>query len=240
MYKATVYDRVSRARDADLDVYIGEDRAPYPPGETVLRRDQVNTGFVSKDRFREFVWEEEFEDRHFHAAMQAMMAFDEMLYTLMTDWAAHGAGKADAACGPPAVGPRVSPDAWHAYADRAAGCGEAEWRHLVQVVALMHDRIHHMMRQAMLHHGAAHGRDELRTTSTLRAAPPGTHRQEVATAGDLLTTDDRYIVASGTDSFSLSSSCRSSCPRAPASPSRSPPAPSDSARTPPTSYCSGP
>jgi hypothetical protein len=111
MHKATVYDRVSRARDADLDNYVGEDRAPYPPGETVLRRDQVNTDFLSMEGFREFVWQEEFEDRHFHAAMQAMMAFDEMLYTLMTDWAVHGAGKADAACGPPAVGPRVSPGA---------------------------------------------------------------------------------------------------------------------------------
>ncbi len=156
MYKSTGYDRVSRVRDADLDVYIGEDRAPYAPGETVLRPDQVNTGFVSLDRFREFVWHEEFEDRHFHAAMQAMMAFDEMLYALLSDWAAHGARKKEATCRPPAVGARVTPAGWHEFAERVEECGDAEWRHFVQVVALMHDRIHHMLCQAMVYHAAAH------------------------------------------------------------------------------------
>jgi len=157
MYKSTVYDRVSRQRDADLDDYIGEGRAPYPPGEIVLRTDQVRTERVSRDRFREFVWHSDFDDRHFHSAMQAMVVFDEMLNTLMTDWAQHGAGKAEAACRPPEVGARITRAEWHEYASRVERCGEEEWRHLVQVLALMHDRINHMMHRVMLHHAAAHG-----------------------------------------------------------------------------------
>jgi len=158
MYKATVYDRVSRARAVDLDRYIGEDRAPYPPGETVLRAEQVNTEFVPIDRFREFAWHRDFEDRHFHSAMHGMIAFDEMLYTLMTDWAAHGAQKPEAACRPPEFGARITPAQWHQYAERVEGCGEREWRHFVQVVALMHDRIHHMMHRVMIHDAAAKSR----------------------------------------------------------------------------------
>jgi hypothetical protein len=69
---------------ADLHRYVGEDRAPHPTPEAVLRTDQVNTEYAPTDRFREFVWRSTFEDRHFHAAMQAMMAFDEMLHILMT------------------------------------------------------------------------------------------------------------------------------------------------------------
>ncbi len=160
MYKSIVYDRVSRQRDADLDDYIGEGRAPYPPGETVLRTDQVRTERVSRDRFREFVWHGDFEDRHFHSAMQAMVVFDEMLYTLMTDWAEHGAGKVEAECRPLEVGARITRAGWHEYASRVERCGEEEWRHLVQVTALMHDRIHHMMHRVMLHDEAAHARTE--------------------------------------------------------------------------------
>jgi len=159
MYKATVYDRATRQRAADLEAFIGEDRAPYPPGETVLRTDQVRTEPVSRDRFRDFVWHGEFENRRFHAAMQKMIVFDELLYTLMTDWAEHGAEKADARCRPPEFDARISRDGWHEYAGRVERCGEAEWRHLVQVIALMHDRVHHMMYRVMLHHAAAHGED---------------------------------------------------------------------------------
>jgi hypothetical protein len=158
MYKSVVYDRVSRARGADLGHYVGEGRAPYPPGETVLRTDQERTEWVSMERFREFVWGTDFESQHFHAAMQAMMAFDEMLYTLMTDWAAHGADKAEAACRPPEHGARITRTGWHEYAEGVADCGEEEWRQLVQVVALMHDRIHHTMHRAMVHDAAAHHR----------------------------------------------------------------------------------
>jgi len=68
MYKATVYDRVSRARVVDLDRYIGEDHALQPACETVLRAEQVNTEFVPIDRFREVAWQRDFEDRHFHAS----------------------------------------------------------------------------------------------------------------------------------------------------------------------------
>jgi hypothetical protein len=103
------------------------------------------------ERFRDFVWHEDFESRHFHAAMQAMMAFDEMLYVLMTDWAQHGAGMAEAACRPE-IGARISRDQWHAYADRDEECSDERWRHLVQVTGLMHDRIHHMMYLAMRDH----------------------------------------------------------------------------------------
>jgi hypothetical protein len=160
MYKSVVYDRASRGRDADLDDYIGAGRAPYASEETVLRTDQVSTEHVPMDRFRNFVWHHGFEDRHFHAAMQAMMVFDEMLYTLMTDWAAYGAQKADIACRPPEFGARITRAGWHAYAEGVQACGEVEWRHLVQVVALMHDRIHHMMYRVMLHDAAAHDRAE--------------------------------------------------------------------------------
>jgi len=160
MYKSTVYDHVSRGLDADLDQYIGEERAPYPPGETVLRADQVRVEFVSLDRFREFVWHRDFENRHFHGAMQKMIVFDELLYTLMTDWATHGAEKTEAACRPPEVGARISRAQWHEYASRVDDCREGHWRHFVQTVALMHDRIHHMMYLAMLHDAQAHDREE--------------------------------------------------------------------------------
>ncbi len=151
MYKSTVHDRVSRARDVDLDGYIGEDRAPHPPGKTVSEPDAVRTESVPRDRFRDFVWHGSFEDRHFHAAMQKILDFDEMFYTLMTEWALYGAGKEEPACRPPSVGERVSPGEWRAYAEQVEGCGDDTWRHFVQVVALMHDRIRDMMYRVMLH-----------------------------------------------------------------------------------------
>jgi len=88
-----------------------------------------------------------------------MIAFDEMLYSLMTDWAAYGGQKAEAACRPPEFGARITPAQGHRYAERVEGCGEREWRHFVQVAALMHDRIHHVMHPAMIHDAAAHGRE---------------------------------------------------------------------------------
>jgi len=160
MYKSVVYDRVSRARDADLDRYIGEDRAPYSSEEAVLRTDQVETAYAPTDRFREFVWHYHFEDRHFHAAMQAMMVFDEMLHVLMTDWAAYGAEKGEAACRPPEFGARITRAEFHVYAAGVEACTEPEWRNLVQVVVLMHDRIHDMMYRVMLYDGAANDREE--------------------------------------------------------------------------------
>jgi hypothetical protein len=159
MYKAVGYDRVSRNQDADLDSYIGDDRAPYSPGKTVLRWSKVNNEYVPMGRFRDFVWGRDFGDRHLHAAMQAMMVFDEVLYALMTDWAEHGARKDEAACRPPEFGARITRSGWRGYAERVEGCREAEWRHLIQAGALMHDRIHHMMYRIMRHDAAEHDRE---------------------------------------------------------------------------------
>lgn len=163
MYKSVVYDRVSRARDADLDRYVGEGRAPHASAEAVLRTHEVDTGYAPTDRFREFVWQFTFEDRHFHAAMQAMMVFDEMLHVLMSDWAAHGAEKGEAECRPPEFGARITRAEFHAYATSVGSWSQPEWRHLVQVAALVHDRIHDMIYRVMLYDGAAHDReDEIR------------------------------------------------------------------------------
>jgi|GEM_PF-1285008 len=172
MYKSVVYDLVSRARGADLHSYVGEDRAPHPTEEAVLRTDQVNTEYAPMDGFREFVWGFTFEHRHFHAAMQAMIVFDEMLHVLMTDWAAYGAEKEDAGCRPPEFGARITRTAFHAYAASVEDCSEPEWRNLVQVVALMHDRIHDMMYRVMLYDGAAHGREEESASSWRGNAEP--------------------------------------------------------------------
>ena len=124
IYKSTVHDRVSRARDVDLNRYIGEDRAPHPPGETVVGPDAVRTESIPRDRFRDFVWHGAFEDRHFHAAMQKVLVFDQMLYTLMTEWALYGAEKEEGSCQPPSVGERISPGEWRAYAEQVEGCGD--------------------------------------------------------------------------------------------------------------------
>lgn len=140
----------------DLDGYIGEARAPHPPGETVVGPHAVHTESVPRDRFRDFVWHGTFEDRNFHAAMQKMLVFDEMLYTLMTEWALYGAEKEAAACRPPSVRERISPGDWRAYALQVEECGDESWRQFVQVVALMHDRIREMMYRVMLHHAEVH------------------------------------------------------------------------------------
>ena len=47
--------------------------------ETVVEPHAVQTESVPRDRFRDFVWHGTFEDRHFHAAMQKIRGFDEML-----------------------------------------------------------------------------------------------------------------------------------------------------------------
>jgi len=172
MYKSTVYDRVSRARVVDLDEYIGPERAPYPPGETVVAAEQLTVEFVPMERFRQFAWHSEFEDRHFHAAMQKMMVFDEMLYLLLSEWAEYGADQSAAACRPAWVGPRITRVEWHEFSTRVEACPEEEWRHFVRVTALMHDRIHHMMYRAMIHYASVHGREgEIR--ELLGAAGPG-------------------------------------------------------------------
>lgn len=160
MYKSVVYDRVSRARDADLRRYVGEDRAPHAPAEAVLGTEEVNVEYAPTDRFREFVWRYAFEDRHFHTAMQAMMVFDEMLHVLMTDWATYGAEKGEVGCRPPEFGARITREGFHAYASGVEACSDPEWRNLVQVVALMYARIHYMMYRVMLHDGDAHDREE--------------------------------------------------------------------------------
>jgi hypothetical protein len=173
MYSSVVYDLEGRARNADLHRYVGEARAPHPPEAAVLRTDEVTTGYVPLDRFREFVWGYAFEDRDFHAAMQAMMVFSELLHVLMTDWAAYGAGKEEAACRPPEFGARITRAGFHAYAATVESCSDPEWRNLVQVVALMHDRIHDMMYRAMLHDGTAHDREEAIRELLARPNPVG-------------------------------------------------------------------
>jgi hypothetical protein len=77
--------------------------------------------------------------------------FDELLYLLMSQWAEHGAQAADEAGRPPEHDGQIAVEDWAEYADRVAECEDREWRELVQVTQLMHDRIRHMVHQTSVY-----------------------------------------------------------------------------------------
>ncbi|TVP45135.1 MAG: hypothetical protein EA350_10025 [Gemmatimonadales bacterium] len=145
MYYSVLHDMASRDRAVDPAELGGEERAPWDWAEESVDRSELRFGAVSRDRFRDRVWEGGFEGEHLHAAMQKMMVFDEYLRFLMADWAAYGAEKVAAGCRPPGFGARMSGETWRAYEGQVAACDEESWRRFVQVAGLMHDRIQHMM-----------------------------------------------------------------------------------------------
>jgi len=145
MYYSALHDMASRDRDADASELGGVERAPWDWAEETTERSDLRFQAVSRDRFRDRVWQGDFEGEHLHAAMQKMMVFDEFLQFLMADWAAYGAGKATAACRPPAFDARITGETWGQYGVQVGACDEESWERFVKVVGLMHDRIHHMM-----------------------------------------------------------------------------------------------
>ncbi len=159
MYKSAAYDRELRGRDVELSPYVG-DRAPYAPDEVSLDRAGLTMEYASSDALRALVWHHDIEDERLHAAMQKLMVFDEILSSLMTEWALHGAEKDAAACRPPELNARIRGDRWQEYATMVETCDDAHWRRFVQVVGLMHDRIRDLMYRAILHDAEFHGRDD--------------------------------------------------------------------------------
>ena len=75
MYKSTLYDLHAKGRDADLDDYIGEGRAPYTTEETMPNRDELVLHSVSADEFREFVWHGDYDGPRLHTSLQKMTVF---------------------------------------------------------------------------------------------------------------------------------------------------------------------
>jgi hypothetical protein len=156
MVHAVFYDHATRGRTVDLGDYIG-DRAPHPAAETIPTRDTLHMRYVAQEDFRRQVWHEDRGGDRWHAARQAMLVFDEVLYDLMNRWAAYGATLDAPACHPPAYGEWMTGTDWRAYADGVEACPQAEWRDFVRVVGLMHDRIHDALYWMVRHEEAAHG-----------------------------------------------------------------------------------
>lgn len=68
---------------------------------------------------------------------------------------------------------------WHEYAHRVQGCDDHLWRELVQVAALMHGRIHHMVDQMARHTTSSPPGPQDRSMNTLiilNDPPYGTER----------------------------------------------------------------
>ena len=146
MYKSVAYDIESRGRDVELADYA-DDAEPF----VSLDREELSFELASMEAFRELAWHGHIEGAEWHGAIQGMMVFDEMLYAIMTDWAAIGAGMEAEACRPPAFEGRITRAQWLEYERRVDACDDRAWRELVVVTGLMHDRIHHLMHAMMVY-----------------------------------------------------------------------------------------
>lgn len=150
MYKAILYDLETFQRRADLDEYVGEDRAPYSFNETISGSvDRMIPG-VSADEFGEFSWHHDIEGVYLHGSVQKMAVFSRMLDDLIQQWAGVGSHHEEV-CRPGEYGDRMSGEEWAHYAEQVKNCGDKTWSELVQISALMHQRIHHMMAVTMAH-----------------------------------------------------------------------------------------
>ncbi len=159
MYQAAVYDSVSHKRDVDLNNYLRDDKR-FPTAETLPPREELTMESISPANFRALVWNHRFDDPRLHAAMQKIAVFDHLLYDLMTQWARHGDNKKEAVCQPPDFDVRITGVQWSSYAIKVRECEDHEWRDLVRVTALMHERIRHVMHQLVLHVADGHEREE--------------------------------------------------------------------------------
>jgi len=151
MFKATVYDHAHYERDVELstDTYL---RYESKPTEDVIPElGELRFDAATVDEFRERVWVDDFESRHWRSSMQKMIVWREMLSDLLIEWARHAQEEKPENCRPHVFEVNFTGDDWSDYAAGIAECEDELWRNKVKVVDLMRKRIDQLMYKMLQH-----------------------------------------------------------------------------------------
>lgn len=123
--------------------------------DTSITRDDFAMNSVSGGEFRRYVTEqvtasESSYERQWQYSMQTLGVFHNVMHEMMTDLARYGESTYPTAALPD-FSFRISGGQWTEYQQALAEEFPAEhpWRYFVNVMEVMHDRVHHVMLNAM-------------------------------------------------------------------------------------------
>lgn len=151
MFKATVYDHVHYKRDVELstDTYLRYESMSTE--EVIPEAGEFQFKTATMDEFRERVWADDFENKHWRSSMQKMIVWREMLGDMLIEWSRYAQEEKPENCSPDAFEVNFSGEDWSRYAAGIEVCEDELWRNKVKVVDLMRKRIDQLMYKMLRH-----------------------------------------------------------------------------------------
>ncbi len=133
--------------------------SPMAIAENLPHRDDFAMNFISGDEFRAYVSDQATEEDDWADSMRTFGELHNEVHEMMTALARYDRDVMDGSDRAPSFDNRISGGQWTEYVQQVQSLG-GSWRDTVQVVEIMHDRLHHAMYKAVLHDAEAHDRFE--------------------------------------------------------------------------------
>lgn len=151
----------------------GDDRGDRGAGERLDHRDDFKMNSVGGGDFRDYISDNVHEDDLWAHSMRTFGTFHNHMHELMTLLAHYDSEELGGGEQVPSFHQRISGGQWSRYRQNleASPHEHATWQEFVQIMEVMHDRVHHAMYNAMVYDNASRNRgvDVLRYADEERA-----------------------------------------------------------------------